>query len=47
MSGLSPVEAQLSFDGGLESIDVIDRYGDVLTHFDRTGLALLDRIRAA
>lgn len=45
-SGLNPVEARLSFNGGLESIDVIDRDGDVLTHFNRAGFALLEPIAA-
>jgi hypothetical protein len=45
-SGLNPVDARLTPDG-LESIDVIDRDGTVLTHFDRAGLVLLDPITAA
>jgi Recombinase len=42
-SGLNPVDARLTHDG-LDSIDVIDRDGTVLTHFDRAGLVLLEPI---
>ena len=42
-SGLAPVDARLTLDG-LDSIDVIDRDGSVLTHYNRSGLVLLDPI---
>jgi hypothetical protein len=45
-SGLNPVDARLTLDG-LESIDVIDRDGTVLTHYDRAGLVLLEPIASA
>jgi hypothetical protein len=44
-SYLNPVEAHLSVEGGLESIDVLDRDGSVLTHFDKSGLVLLEPIQ--
>jgi hypothetical protein len=43
-SGLNPVEVQIT-PGGVESIQVIDRDGSVLTHFDRSGLVLLEPIK--
>jgi hypothetical protein len=45
-SGLNPVDARLTVNG-LESINVIDRDGTVLTHYDRAGLLLLEPIAAA
>src|SRR5439155_23152052 len=43
-SGLNPVDARLTRDG-LDAIDVIDRDGTVLTHFDRPGLVLLEPLK--
>jgi hypothetical protein len=42
-SGLNPVEVHITPDG-VESIDVIDRDGTLLTNYDRAGVVLLDPI---
>jgi hypothetical protein len=43
-SGLNPVDARLT-PRSLESIDVVDRDGTMLMHYNRAGLALLEPIR--
>jgi hypothetical protein len=46
-SGLMPVEATMSVAEGLIGIKVLDREGEVLTDYQRAGLALLEPMEAA